>query len=149
MQRKQRIAVLVASFFALTSCAITTAVKPVKDGNVGLVCVKQNDAIYSKEFGQGVVSLLEEKGIKATLYFSNDMPTTCSHRLEYTADWKWDMAMYLNTAKLNVYRGDELAGEALYDARQGAGSMKKFGSTAGKISPLLDQLFPGAGKSRN
>ena len=144
MQRTQRVAVLIALLFALTSCTITTAVSPVKDVNVGLVCVKQNDAIYSKEFGQGVVNLLQEKGIKATLYYTNDVPTACSHRLEYTAEWKWDMAMFLYTAKLNVCSGNELIGEALYDARKGTGSMKKFGSTAEKISPLLDQLFLGA-----
>lgn len=51
------------------------------------------------------------------------------------------MAMYLKYAKISVYEDGLQIGDAEYDAKSGSGTLKKFGKTAEKIKPLIDQLF--------
>lgn len=49
--------------------------------------------------------------------------------------------MYLTYAEMKVYDHSGLAGKAVYDARSGGGRLDKFGRTAEKIKPLIDELF--------
>ena len=73
--------------------------------------------------------------------FSGAAPDGCRHTVTYTANWRWDMAMYLSYAQIDVFDGDRMVGTAVYDATQGGANFGKFGSTAEKIEPLVAELF--------
>ena len=124
----------------LAGCAITQTVKPVAATGINTLCVKNNTAVMMGEFNKELRTQVEAKGIKTTA-FDGDRPAGCKHHMEYTANWRWDMAMYLVFADLRVYEDGLLIGQATYDAHGGGANFSKFGATADKIRPLVDQLF--------
>lgn len=140
MATKYRVLVLAGLCLALTGCSITQTVDPIKATNVSQVCVLDNPKVLMDDFQGELQRQIQAKGL-ATKQYSNARPADCSHYLEYTANWGWDMAMYLTYAEMRVYDHEGLAGQAVYDARRGGGRLDKFGRTAEKIHPLIDQLF--------
>jgi hypothetical protein len=133
-------AALAATALAMTGCAITQNVRPVTAPDISLLCIKKNPEVMMSEFVTELKSQVEAKGMKARIY-EGATPADCRHRIEYTANWRWDLAMYLVFADLRVYDKDLLIGQANYDARAGGGRMDKFGPTAGKLKGLVDELF--------
>ncbi len=125
----------------VSACSIKTAVNPVSIPNLSFVCIVENDAVMMDGFLPTLQSLTEERGIK-TKVISGTNPEGCKHVMEYTANWRWDMAMYLFFAEVKVVGPAGLIGTATYDARNGGANMGKFGSTRSKIEPLIRKLFP-------
>jgi hypothetical protein len=68
-----------------------------------------------------------------------DCPTTST----YSANWRWDLAMYMAYAEIKVYSNGQPAGQAQYDSLRGGGNMNKFIDADRKIDELVNQLFPG------
>jgi hypothetical protein len=124
---------------ALSGCSITKSIDPIK-AEVSQVCVLDNPKVLMDEFQPELQRQIEEKGFPTKAY-RGARPADCSHHLEYTANWQWDMAMYLTYAEMRVYDRKGLAGQAVYNARNGGGRLDKFGRTAEKIRPLIDELF--------
>jgi hypothetical protein len=137
--RHLTIAVLV---LALSGCSISQTIDPVK-APVSQVCVLKNPKVLMEEFLPELQKQIQGKGFP-TQEYTGARPSACSHHLEYTANWAWDMAMYLTYAEMRVYDRAGLAGKAVYDARRGSGRLDKFGRTAEKIGPLVDELFGSA-----
>lgn len=133
--------IVVAAAAILFGCTITQNVKPVKSGNIGLICIENNQKVLMDGFLPELEDLVRLRGHE-TMHYTGSTPAGCSHTLKYTANWHWDMAMYLSYAKLDVYQGSKSVGNAIYDARSGGANMNKFGSTRSKIAPLVAQLFP-------
>jgi hypothetical protein len=131
---------LAAAALGLAGCAITQNVRPVAAPDIALLCIKKNPDVLMSEFVTELKSQVEAKGMKALVYDAA-APADCRHRLEYSANWRWDLAMYLVFADLRVYDRELLIGQANYDARGGGGRLDKFGPTAGKLQRLLDELF--------
>lgn len=127
---------------ALSGCSITKSIDPIK-AEVSQVCVLDNPKVLMDEFQPELQRQVEEKGFPTKAY-RGARPADCSHHLEYTANWQWDMAMYLTYAEMRVYDRKGLAGQAVYNARNGGGRLDKFGRTAEKIRPLIDELFGSA-----
>jgi hypothetical protein len=141
MNKKPKTAVVLAcAALALSACAITQTVRPVTDSHIDLLCIQRNPQVFMAEFVDVLRSDVEAQGIKARVY-DGEPPAQCRYRMEYTANWRWDLAMYLAFAELRVYDKGLLIGEANYDARAGGGRPDKFGSTATKLKPLVDQLL--------
>lgn len=69
--------------------------------------------------------------------------TECSLTSTYIARWRWDLALYMAYAKIDVYRDGRPVGQALYDALMGGGRLDKFIDAEQKIRELVDSLFPG------
>lgn len=126
----------------LSGCSITQSVQPVTDANIDRVCVETNPAVLMDGFEPTMCELIETHGMTTEVY-SGQRPADCEHFLEYTANWRWDMAMYLSYADIQVYDREGLEGRATYDARNGGGRMDKFGPTRSKIEPLIEELFAG------
>jgi hypothetical protein len=124
---------------ALSGCSIKQTIDPIKTP-VSQVCIRDNPNVLMKEFEPELQRQIQEKGFP-TKEYTGARPSECSHHLEYTANWAWDMAMYLTYAEMKVYDRSGLAGKAVYDARSGGGRLDKFGRTAEKIKPLIDELF--------
>jgi hypothetical protein len=133
--------------FALTlllisGCTITTNIEPVPPGSLSAICIKENTAVWSKEFLPALRQRFEKRGIKTSVY-TGELPDGCDNRLEYDANWSWDLAVYLVYADIRVYDGDRIIGRATFDARGGGGRMDKFGTTEGRLDELIDQLLRG------
>lgn len=124
----------------LTGCSITTSVKPVGEGKVTGLCIKKNPRVHMEGFLPELEVQIRSHGV-ATRTFESELPADCRQHMEYTANWKWDMAMYLEYAELRVYENSNLIGEAIYNARMGGANMSKFGHTKEKLKPLVDELF--------
>jgi hypothetical protein len=124
----------------LCACTIIRNVKPIPATDISLICIKHNPVVQMEEFRAEVVKQIEAKGIHTQLYV-NELPAECGYTLEYMANWKWDWAVYLRSADLKVKEGDNLIGRVTYDASGAGGTPAKFGTTAEKIRPLIDEMF--------
>lgn len=51
-----------------------------------------------------------------------DWPVTSTH----TANWRWDLALYMAYAEIGVFSNGQQNGQAVYDARSGGANMNKF-----------------------
>lgn len=141
MLQGSRVLMAVGAALMAVGCSITQSIEPLDDVDVGLVCILDNPDIHMAGFQPEMRELIEQRGIHTDVY-AGSRPARCSHFLEYTANWQWDLAMYLSYADLRVYdAGGGLAGQATYDARSGGGRMDKFGPTREKLAPLVDELF--------
>lgn len=89
---------------AVAGCAIRSDVQPVGFGRVDSVCIERNDAVLMEGFLPALVKQIEARGV-ATEVYAGAPPADCRHRVTYTANWSWDMAMYLTYAQINVYDG--------------------------------------------
>lgn len=121
-------------------CSISQNVRPVNAPDIATICIKHNAETFMSDFEGELKAQVDAKGIKARVYVG-DVPAECRYRLEYTANWHWDLAMYLVYADLRVYDRDLLIGEANYDSRGGGFNLGKFGHTSEKLKPLVEQLF--------
>jgi hypothetical protein len=125
----------------LSACTISQNVSPVGEAIfIEKVYVKDNPKAHMKELVNELVTQIDELGFYSEK-FEGNRPLDATHYLEYTANWAWDMAMYLTFFEAKLYDGGQLIGEVSYDARSGGGNMGKFGRTAEKIQPLLTELF--------
>jgi hypothetical protein len=131
---------MVAVCAGMSGCSINRTVVPIEPPQVSLVCILDNKDVLMDGFQPEIQRQIEAKQIPTKVY-SGERPAECSHYIEYKANWKWDMAVYLTYASFLVYDAKGVAGSAFYDARRGAGHLGKFGRTADKIRPLIDELF--------
>ncbi|HIB77682.1 MAG TPA: SHOCT domain-containing protein, partial [Flavobacteriales bacterium] len=98
-------------------------------------------AVLMKEgFLPELESQIHGYGVKTSVY-EGDIPSGCEYSLEYTANWAWDMAMYLTYLHIEVRKDGNVVGMVEYDARRGGANMGKFGHTAEKMRPLLAKMF--------
>jgi hypothetical protein len=130
----------IAVALALGGCAINQTVKPVAATGITDLCIKNNPAVQMDGFLKELREQIQAKGIRTTTY-DGERPASCKHSLDYTANWRWDLAMYLVFAQVNVYENGLLVGQATYDAHSGGFRMDKWGPTADKLRVLLDQLL--------
>jgi hypothetical protein len=121
-------------------CTITTHVEPVPERVIPSVCVQENGAVWSKEFLPTLREQLGRHGIETTV-FQGERPPGCRYHLEYEAQWKWDMAVYLAFTDIRLYEDGVLIGRGTYDARGGSGRLDKFGRGDEKLARLLDEVL--------
>lgn len=138
-------------FFALIlflqGCTISQNVVPIEASKaISKIYVQKNDKVLMDEFHPELLKQLNELGFETESY-TTDLPKEANYYMNYTANWMWDMAMYLYYFKATVYEQAKEAGfsksigEVEYDAKMGGANMSKFGHTADKIKPLLQELF--------
>jgi hypothetical protein len=135
-----RVFALLAACAGMSGCSITKTVRPIEPPQVSQVCVLDNKDVLMDEFQPEIQRQLEAKHIPTQVY-TGERPAECSHYLEYKALWRWDVGVYLHYASFLVYDAKGVAGSAFYDARRGGARLDKFGRTADKIRPLIDELF--------
>ena len=126
----------------MSGCAITQTVSPVQRLESRQLCVIENPAVRM-DFLEVYQRVLTDAG-----YLVQKLPSTSSVRdcpviTTYTANWKWDLAMYMAFADIKVFREGQLVGQATYDSRSGGSNMNKFIKADAKIGELVHQLFPG------
>lgn len=94
-----------------------------------------------------IIAQLNEMGFPTEVY-QDRAPDAAEFTMTYIANWAWDMAMYLTYFKLSLYQDSKLIGNVEYNAKSGGLNMNKFGRTADKIRPLLEELLAGVERKR-
>ena len=136
---------LAALLITITSgCAITQKVSPIETNpTITTVYIQKNPNVRMDGLLPEIVQQLTTLGFKVET-FDTTRPKEATHWMIYTANWNWDMAMYLTYFKATLMEEGKILGSAEYDARRGGGNMGKFGKTAEKVRPLLIELFQNA-----
>jgi hypothetical protein len=68
-------------------------------------------------------------------------PVDGSCYILYTANWRWEVAIYLRYFRAELMQNGRSLGAAEYDTGMGKLHVGKFGHTADKIRPLLQRLL--------
>jgi len=126
-----------------TGCAINQTVKPVEPFESRRVCVITNPAVIQPAFLATYSRVLNEKGYEVKELSAGSALTECPVTSTYTANWRWDLALYMVFADIKVYENGQQSGQATYDATKGGANMSKFINAETKIEELANQLFPG------
>ncbi len=137
-------AILFSATLLLSACSIKQDVTPVAEQMEGNeICIVNNPAVMRPEFLQVMKQAMTERGYKPLVY-EKGAPSldTCKYNLIYTANWKWDLAMYLSYVKIDLLHKNQAVGTALYDASNGPMSLKKFIKGEKKVRELIAQLLP-------
>src|SRR5262245_51036775 len=83
-----------APLLLLPACTITTHIDPLPHDAIKAVCIKENTAVWSKDFLPALRHQFEVHGITTRMYTDN-APADCQYHVEYEANWSWDLAVYL------------------------------------------------------
>ena len=127
---------------ALTGCAIHQNVIPVTQFEGQQICVVENPAVSQEGFIVAYAKALRDKGYTVRQLPAGSGVNACPVTSTYTANWRWDLALYMAFADIRIYSNGKPSGQATYDALQGGGNMNKFIRGEEKIRELVDQLFP-------
>lgn len=141
MSRKHLLLALIP--LALSACAINQKVTPIAAMEGKQVCIVVNPAVLNAGFLQTYERVLIGKGYQVRQLPVGSSLIECPVVSTYTANWKWDMAMYMNYAEIKVYSNAKPVGEAIYDSRNGGANLGKFIKAETKITELVNQLYPG------
>ena len=132
----------VAAAALLTGCThVTQTVSPVAKGPDKEICVIENPAVKA-EFLPAFRRALESKGFAVKQLPKDATPKDCPLTATYSADWRWDLLLYLEIAEINVFRNGEPAGKAIHDSRNAGLNFGKYVGAENKIRELVDKLFP-------
>jgi hypothetical protein len=132
---------LIATLLSLGGCSIEQKIKPITIAGVEPreICIIENPAVH-EDFLDVYKRALAQKGLMVRLLPEGTEVNACPLTSTYTARWQWDLALYLTFTDLRVYRNGRLAGEAVYDAQNGAANISKFIDAKTKIQELTSQL---------
>ncbi|MCV2368087.1 Sbal_3080 family lipoprotein [Roseateles oligotrophus] len=142
-----KIILLVLFALLLSGCAIRQNVKPTEQFAEKQICVVENPKVKNG-FIEAYRKVLVQKGYEVRMLPPSASLIECPITSTYTANWRWDLAMYMSYAEIKVYKQAKPSGEAIYDATHGGGNMNKFISADVKITELVNQLFPGGAGTR-
>jgi hypothetical protein len=137
-----RIILAGATLAAISGCAIHQTVKPVERFDAKEICIVNNPAV-KEGFIDNYKRALASKGYTVKQLPADASLIECRITSTYTANWRWDMALYMSFADIVVYNNGKPVGKATYDATRGGGNMGKFIDASKKIEELVNQLFPG------
>ncbi len=132
---------------ALAACAINQKVTPVESFDGKQVCIIENPAVVQAGFIVAYTQALEQKGYTVQRLAAEAKITDCPVTSTYTANWRWDLALYMSFADIKVFQAGKQTGQAVYDATRGGANMSKFIKGDEKIRELVNQLFPDGPKT--
>jgi hypothetical protein len=137
-----KISFLALASILLVGCAINQTVKPVEPFVGTQVCIIVNPAVSQAGFLVTYVRILTEKGFTVRQLPLGSAVTECPVTSTYTANWRWDLGLYMAFADIKVFSNGQQSGQAVYDSTAGGANMNKFIKGETKITELVNQLFP-------
>ncbi len=123
----------------LVGC-ISTRVQPAAPQTIDLICIRENKDVLMDGFLPNLQEEIHRKKI-LTEIFSGAPPDYCVYTMTYTANWRWDLAMYLSYARIDLYKDRKPIGKAVFDASFAGLDVRKLASAQSKIDPLLAELL--------
>lgn len=139
----RRLSFLPLLLLSLAGCVINQTVTPVERFEGTQICVVINPAVSQPGFLATYTRVLGDKGYAVKQLPPGSAYTECPVISTYTANWRWDLGLYMEFADIKVYNKGRQTGQAVYDARGGGANMGKFIKGEEKITELVNQLFPG------
>ena len=146
MTSKLGISFAVISASALSGCAIHQSVSPVSQFNEKEICIIENTSVKNG-FLESYRRALTNKGYQVRQLPASASIVQCPITTTYSANWRWDLALYMAYAEIKVFNNGKPIGEAKYDSQRGGANMSKFIDADKKINELTNQLFPGGAGS--
>ena len=126
---------------ALTGCAILQSVEPVREIDQKYICIIEN-AKVREGFLKAYAEALVNRGFEVRVLDGTASVSDCPITSSYTAEWNWDLAIYMSYANIQIYEYGELVGEVVYSSKRGGGNLGKFVDAESKIKELVYELFP-------
>lgn len=129
---------------SIMGCTIERNVKPITAGTqISPLCIEENREVLMDGFLPELRKQIESKGVLTKVYSAQSRePMECSAVAGYTANWRWDFAMWLTYTNITLYDNNkQIIGQAEYDARNGNARLDKFGPTRNKLKSVLDPLL--------
>jgi len=138
-----RFTIMIAGFFILSGC-ISQTIDPVKTSQTLTpnICMTAKKKGVRQGFTDTYRTALQGKGFTVKQLPPASNPSDCHLSTQYTAIWRWDLALYMSYAEIKVYENGRPAGQAVYDARKAGLALTKFVDAESKILELVDELFP-------
>ena len=100
---------LAAAGSLLAACSINQKVDPIESAEIQTLCIERNSDVFMEEFEPTLVRLIEARGVETRVY-QGDRPEDCQHTAIYTANWRWDLAMYLSYAASRSWKTTAASG---------------------------------------
>ncbi|MEM9753365.1 MAG: Sbal_3080 family lipoprotein [Planctomycetota bacterium] len=126
---------------ALVGCSISRNVRPVENASrIDKIYIEENPRVHMEGLLPEMVTQLEAMGYVTETYLEAP-PSRARYTMTFTANWAWDVTMYLTYFRAELWDRGQRIGEAEYDARAGSANLGKFGTTADKIRPLLEEML--------
>lgn len=140
---KKHSAMLFIVVLLLSACSIRQEVTPsTEQMESDEICIVANPAVR-EGFLEAMQKTLIERGYKPKIFNKNDKALDdCKYNLIYTANWKWDLALYMAYAKIDVIHNNRVVAAALYDANNGSGNLKKWVKGDKKVNELISLMLP-------
>lgn len=128
----------------ITACSIKQEITPVPGPlETDEICIIRNPAVYKEGFLEAMQQALKDRGYTPRVLSREAKELSdCKYNINYTANWRWDLALYMSYAKIDVINNNTVVGTALYDANMGGGNFSKFINGTKKVRELVDQLIP-------
>ena len=131
---------LLCCVILLPACTITQNIEPAEITKNAEICIIENPAVragFLKEY----LSVLSSKRIAYKMVNVADVPEDCEWTSPYTANWTWDLTIYMSYAEIKIFHKGSLDGQAIYDSRSGSSNMGKFIDAEPKVRELVNQLM--------
>lgn len=130
----------------IAGCAIRQDIEPATSVRGGEICIIENPDVRAN-FLEVYVRELEKKGYRTRVLPAKSTLFDCPQISRYTANWRWDVLLYLAFADIAVYEDGKRVGHVVYDALQGDANLGKFVHGESKIVELVDALYPDAAQT--
>jgi hypothetical protein len=122
----------------LGACSSVQKIDPAPSYAGETLCIVEN-ADVRESFLVAYSKAVAVKGLQVKRLPAGARLTSCEAVSTYTANWSWDLLMYMRYAQISIYREGRLSGQATYDAHTAVFS--KFINAEQKINELVDQLL--------
>jgi len=143
------IVVILMSFnvLILSACSIKQEVHSVNADIVSAgaqsIALIRNDSVRFTEFHNSVAQSLQRCGFIVETLAQGTNYESLPLAMTYTANWSWDMDLYLSYARLEVYQFGKKIGDGVYDSTGGGGLIfSKFIKANEKVDQLVYGIFP-------
>lgn len=123
----------------LAGCSLPIEIRPPPAATkITELCIINNPKVLMDGFLPELKKQIRNYGISTQTWTAYN-PDGCRYWLEYTANWRWDLVMYLIYADLKLYDHQILIGEAVFD-NTGFGP-RRYGAASDKLKALTGPLF--------
>jgi len=136
-------AVLIMGYIMSGCTSRSLKIEPLdtKIHQIDVICIEENKKVFDKTFLPAIISAFKHHHIKSKVY--SEVPISCFYKLKYTAKSNWDMAMYLQSASIELYNQENTVIASVLYRSPDALNLSKFKSTESKVYPVIDKLLLG------
>lgn len=141
--RTQKIIISIFILVLMSACAAPRyngkAISFEKIGSVPEVIIIDDNAT-KRGFLETIKDWLRKNNYKYTVKSDGSKHEFEKITIEYIGHWKWDLAIYLSSAKIEAFHKGQRVGEVNYNAPNSLNT-NKFGKGSERIEYMLEVLF--------